>query len=129
MLVVHLDHLCKVYWWFIININYYQQTPPHLGFYSSSIKGWITQDITLGQDNQHKTIPSYACTSWLKVSTMKLWAIEECNNLKQIIILLQSSQLEKHFKICENKTITYLLLVWYFQITHYMWYFWILTKA
>jgi len=64
-----------------------------------------------------------------KVSTLKLWAIEECNNLKQIIILLQSSQLEKHFKICENKTITYLLLVWYSQITHYMWYFWILTKA
>jgi len=64
-----------------------------------------------------------------KVSTLKRWAIEECNSLKQIIILLQSSQLEKHFKICENKTITYLLLVWYSQITHYMWYFWILTKA
>ena len=33
-----------------MNVNYRQQTPPHLGFYSSSIKGWITQDITLEQD-------------------------------------------------------------------------------
>ena len=30
-------------------VNYCQQTHPHLEFYSSSIKGWITQDITLGQ--------------------------------------------------------------------------------
>ena len=33
-----------------MNVNYHQQTPPHVDFYSSSIKGWITQDITLGQD-------------------------------------------------------------------------------
>jgi hypothetical protein len=31
-------------------VNYHQQAPPHLGFYLSSIKGWIMQDITLGQD-------------------------------------------------------------------------------
>ena len=49
MLVIHFNHLCKVYWRFVMNVNYRQQTPPHLGFYSSSIKGWITQDITLGQ--------------------------------------------------------------------------------
>jgi hypothetical protein len=48
--VIHFSHLCKLYWWFVMNVNYRQQTPPHLGFYSSSIKGWITQDITLGQD-------------------------------------------------------------------------------
>jgi hypothetical protein len=30
--------------------KYRQQTPPHLGFYSSLRKGWITVNITLGQD-------------------------------------------------------------------------------
>ena len=40
---------------------------------------------------------------------MKLWAVEEWNSLKQITIFLQSSQLEKHFKIFENKNIAYLL--------------------
>ena len=84
-------------------VNYRQQTPPHLAFYSSLIKGWITQDITLGQD-QHKTISSHACTVGFKVSTMKLWAVEEWNSLKHITVFLQSSQLEKHFKIFENKT-------------------------
>ena len=59
---------------------------------------------------QHKTIPNHACTIGFKVSTMKLWAVEEWNSLKQITILLQSSQLEKHFKIFENKNIAYLLL-------------------
>jgi hypothetical protein len=34
----------------LMYVNYRQQAPPHLGFYSSSIKGWINQDITLGQD-------------------------------------------------------------------------------
>ena len=33
-----------------MNVIYRQQTPPQLDFYSSSIKGLITQDITLGQD-------------------------------------------------------------------------------
>ena len=47
--MIHFSHLYKLYWWFVMNVNYRQQTPPHLGFYSSSIKGWITQDITLGQ--------------------------------------------------------------------------------
>jgi hypothetical protein len=28
-------------WRFMILVNYRQQTPPHLGFYSSSRKGWI----------------------------------------------------------------------------------------
>ena len=94
-----------------MNINYHQQTPPHLGFYSSSIKGWITQDITLVQGINIKPFPSHACTAGFKVSTMKLWAVEEWNSLKQITIFLQSSQLEKHFKIFENKNIAYLLLL------------------
>jgi hypothetical protein len=34
---------------------------------------------------------------------MKLWAVEEWNNLKQITIFLQSSQLEKHFGILQTK--------------------------
>ena len=49
MLVIYFSHLCKVYWWFVMNVNYCQQTPLYLGFYLSSIKGWITQDTTLGQ--------------------------------------------------------------------------------
>ena len=49
MLVIYFSHFCKVYWRFMMNVNYHQQTPPHVDFYSSSIKGWITQDITLGQ--------------------------------------------------------------------------------
>ena len=51
----------------------------------------------LRTSHQHKTIPSHTCTAGFKVSTMKLWAVEEWNNLKQITIFLQSSQLEKHF--------------------------------
>jgi hypothetical protein len=34
---------------------------------------------------------------------MKLWAAEEQNNLKQITIFLQSSHLEKHFRILKTK--------------------------
>ena len=54
--------------------------------------------------HQHKTIASHACTAGFKVSTMKLWTVEEWNSLKEITILLQSSQLEKHFNTFENKT-------------------------
>ena len=86
-----------------MNVNYRQQTPPHIGFYSSSIKGWITQD-NLRTSHHHKTIPNHSCTVGSKVSTMKLYAVEEWNSLKQITIFLQSSQLEKHFKIFESKT-------------------------
>ena len=65
-----------------MNVNYHQQTPPYLGFYSSLIKGWITQDITLGQDINKKTIPSHIFSAGFKVSTMKLWLVEEWNSLK-----------------------------------------------
>jgi hypothetical protein len=58
----------------------------------------------LGIGHQHNTIPSHTCTAGFKVSIMKLWAVEEWNSLKQITIFLQSSQLENHFKIFENKT-------------------------
>ena len=61
--------------------------------------------------HQHKTIPTHACSAGFKVSTMKLWAVEEWNSLKQITILLQSSQLKKYFKIFENKNIDLLKLV------------------
>jgi hypothetical protein len=70
MLVIHFSHLCMVYWWFMIDINYHQQTPPHLGFYSSSIKGWITLDITLGQGIDIKlflvihALQDSKCLSW-----------------------------------------------------------------
>jgi hypothetical protein len=37
------------------------------------------------------------------VYTIKLWAVEEQNNLKQITISFQSSQLEIHFKILKTK--------------------------
>ena len=57
----------------------------------------------LGTRHQHKTIPSHTCSVGFKVSTMKLWAVEEWNSLKQITIFLQSSQLEKHFKILKTK--------------------------
>jgi len=40
-----------------MNVNYRQQAPPHLRFYSSLIKGWITQDITLGQIITIKLFP------------------------------------------------------------------------
>ena len=57
MLVIHFCHLCKVYWRFMNVVNYHQQTPTHLVFYSFSIKGWITQNITLGQDINIKPFP------------------------------------------------------------------------
>jgi hypothetical protein len=44
--------------------------------------------------HQHKTIPSHTCTAGFNVFTMKLWAVEERNSLKQITFFLQSSQLE-----------------------------------
>ena len=57
----------------------------------------------LGTRHQNKTIPSHVCTIGFKVSTIKLWAVEEWNSLKEITIFLQSSQLEKHFEIFETK--------------------------
>ena len=72
--------------------------------------------------HQHKTISSHTCTVGFKVSTMKLWAVEEWNSLKQITIFLQSSQLEKHLRFLKQ-IIAYLLLLYYSQITLYMWYF------
>jgi hypothetical protein len=78
--------------------------------------------------HQHKTIPSHLCFAKFKVSTIKLWTVEEWNNLKQITIFLQSSQLEKYFKILKNKT----YLTFFFCGTLKslnIWYFWILTKA
>ena len=36
----------------------------------------------LRTSHQHKTIPSHACTVGFKVSTMKLWAVEEWNIVK-----------------------------------------------
>ena len=57
MLVIYFSHLCKLHWWFVMNVNYHQQTPPHLSFYSSSIKGWITQNITLGQGINIRPFP------------------------------------------------------------------------
>ena len=53
--------------------------------------------------HQHKTIPNHTCTARFKVSTMKLWAVEEWNSLKQITIFLQSSQLVKYFKVLKTK--------------------------
>ena len=88
MLMIHFSHLCKLYLRFVMNVNYRQQTPPHLGFYSSSIKGWITQDIIFRTSHQHKTIPGHTCSIGFKVSTVKLWAVEEWNSLKQITIFL-----------------------------------------
>ena len=52
---------------------------------------------------QHKTSPNHTCTAGFKVSTMKLWAVEEWNNLKQITIFLHSSQLEKHLRFFKTK--------------------------
>ena len=75
-----------------------------------------------GTRHQHKTIPSHTCTVGFKVSIMKLCAVEEWNSLKQIIIFVQSSQLEKHLRFLKQN-IAYLLLLWYSQITLYMWYF------
>ena len=57
----------------------------------------------LGTRHQHKIIPSHACSTGFKVSTMKLWAVEEWNSLKQITIFLQSSQLVKYFKVLKTK--------------------------
>ena len=104
MLVIHFSYLYKLYWRFMMNVNYRQQTAPHLGFYSFSIKGWITQNITLGQVINIKPLLVMHALRDSKVSTLKHWAVQEWNRLKQITIFLQSSQLEKHFWIFENKT-------------------------
>ena len=57
----------------------------------------------LWTSHQHKTIPSHVCIAGFKVSTIKLWAIEEWNSLKQITIFLQSSQLEEHLRFFKTK--------------------------
>ena len=54
--------------------------------------------------HQYKTIPSHSCTMGFKSVYHELWVVEEWNSLKQITIFLQPCQLEKHFKIFENKT-------------------------
>ena len=37
----------------------------------------------LGIKHQQKTIPSHTCSAGFKVSTIKLWAVEERNNLNR----------------------------------------------
>ena len=129
MLVIHFSHLCKVYWWFVMNVNYHQQTPPHLGFYSSSIKGWITQDITLGQVINIKpflvihVLQDSKCLPWnfgrLKNGTAWNRSLSSISQVNWRNIL----------RFFWKQNIAYLLLLWFSRISQYMWYFWFLTKA
>jgi hypothetical protein len=109
-------------------VNYRQHAPPTLRLLLILDKRIDYSRHNLGIRCQHKTIPSHACTVGFKVYTKKLCIVEEWNSLKQITIFLQSSQLEKQFKIL-LKTKHSLPSPFCGTLTLYMWYFWILTKA
>ena len=66
----------------MMNVNYCQQAPPILRLLLVLDKRMDYLRHNLRTSHQHKTIPSYTCTVGFKVSTMKLWAVEEWNNLK-----------------------------------------------
>ena len=87
----------------MININYCQQTPTlRLLLVLDKRMDYLRRNFRTS--HQHKTIPNHTCIVGFKVFTVELWAVKEWNSLKQITIFLQSSQLEKYFKISENKT-------------------------
>jgi hypothetical protein len=90
--------------------NYRQQTPPHLGFYSSSRKGWITLGIIPWQDINSRLFLSHTCTVGFKVSTKPFWAVEEWNSLKQSPFSLLNPVTWSFFIYFRNKNLAYLLL-------------------
>ena len=65
-----------------MNVNYCQQAPPILRLLLVLDKRMDYFRHNLQTRHQHKTIPSHACSVGFKVSTIKLWAVEEWNNLK-----------------------------------------------
>ena len=87
-----------------MSVNYHQQASPTLRLLLVLDKRVDYSRHNLRTRHSHKTILSHTCTVGFKVSTMKLWTVKKWNSLKQITFFLRSSQLEKHFKIFENKT-------------------------
>jgi hypothetical protein len=51
---------------------------------------------------QHKTIPNHACSAGFKVSTIKLYAVEEQNNVKQITFIFLVELIGEIIKIFEK---------------------------
>ena len=72
----------------MIDFNYHQQALPTLKVLLVLNKRMDYLRHNLGTRHQHKTISSHTCSAGFKVSTMKLWAVEEWNSLKQITIFL-----------------------------------------
>ena len=118
---------------YIVKIILYlsSTSSPTLDFYSSSRKGWFTLDLTLDQDIKHKIYSLiHLYSAGFKVSTTKLWEVEEQNSKKQITLLLSVKSTRVFFAIIlKGKTKLTFPCKWYSQITQYMWYFCILTKA
>jgi hypothetical protein len=53
---------------------------------------------------QYKIVPSHACTARFKVSTMKLYVIEEQNNMKQTTFILSVELIRETIEILKTKT-------------------------
>jgi hypothetical protein len=60
-----------------MTLNNRQQAPPHLGFYSSSRKGWITANITLGQVINIKSFLVIPVLQDSYHETLGYWRIEQ----------------------------------------------------
>ena len=61
MLVIYFSHLCKVYWWFVMSVNYHQQASPTLRLLLVLDKRVDYSRHNLRTKHQHKTIPSHTC--------------------------------------------------------------------
>jgi hypothetical protein len=97
-------------------VNYRQLTPPHLDFYLSSIKGWVTQDITLRQDINIK--PSLVMPYRIQSVYHETLGSSTAEQLEPNHHLPSVKSIGETFKNLKTK-----------HSLPYMWYFWILTKA
>jgi hypothetical protein len=53
---------------------------------------------------QYKTVPNHACTAGFKVSTMKLYVVEEQNNVKQTTFIFSVELIGETIEILKTKT-------------------------
>jgi hypothetical protein len=127
MLVIHFSHLCKVVdglWWMLTTVN----NSPTLRHLLILDKGWITEDTTLGQDINIRPFPVIHALQDSKCLSQNFEQLKNGTTWNRSSSSFSQVNWRNILGFCKQN-IAYLLLVWYSQITLYMWYFWIFTKV
>ena len=147
MLVILFMHLYKLYWRFMMNVNYHQQAPPHLTFASPRAKPNSAMDQELLQCFNSSKVHRCSIKNsppdkliWLSnlpilPSTMGLLSLHldleqlkdrmtKSSTMSQALCSTIVPEFLHVFKIKLRDSI-----VWHSQVSQYMWYLWILTKA